>query len=161
MQKKFFTLKNSFCFVIIICFICGTLSAEITENFRNFLYSNGEFISKLAHPTNDYIESYVNSDDYLLITSKSNFTDSRQKLKIYISEDFQNFEIISDDSFILAFAALELIKDVFVDIIKDFREDTSHSEEQNQLALKFLNKIGEMDGQQLAYVIVLIKWIDY
>jgi hypothetical protein len=161
MKQKSVISKKAIYLFIVVCLLCGTLFAEITENFRNFLYSNGELISRLAHPTNEYIDAYVDSNDYLVIASKSVFTDSRQRLKIFISQDFKTFEVISDDSFVPAFAAIGLIKDLLIDIIKDFSEDSTHSEEQNQFVRTVLDKIDEMDGQQLAYVIVLLKWIDY
>jgi hypothetical protein len=120
--------------------ISNTIYGKITEKFRNFLYSNGALICGLAHPTNEYIDSYVNSEEILVITSRSVFTDSRQILKIYISEDFETFEVIRDDSFVPAFTVIEFLKDLLVDIIKDFIENSEDSDEKNKLARAILKK---------------------
>ena len=161
MNKKTLRTKTCLVFLVIFMIISTTIYGKITEKFRNFLYSNGALICGLAHPTNEYIDSYVNSEDILVITSRSVFTDSRQILKIYISEDFETFEVISDDSFVPAFTAIEFLKDLLVDIIKDFIENSEDSDEQNKLARAILKKIDDMDGKQLSYAIILLKWLDY
>jgi hypothetical protein len=161
MNKKTFRTKTCLVVLVIFIIISSTIYGKITEKFRNFLYSNGKLICGLAHPTSEYIDSYVNSEDILVITSRSIFTDSLQILKIYISEDFETFEVISDDSFVPAFTAIEFLKDLLVDIIKDFIENSEDSDEQNKLARAILKKIDDLDGKQLSYAIILLKWLDY
>jgi hypothetical protein len=161
MKKSCFFTRMLIYFLFIAIVLPGTLSAKITETFRNFLYSNAELVSRLAHPTNEYIDAYVDSADKLVIISKSIFTDSRQELKIYISEDFKTFEVISDDSFVPAFTAIELIKDLLIDIIKDIKAESSDSGEENKLIQAVLDKIDDLDGKQLSYVILFLRWMDY
>lgn len=160
MQKKLLSRKIILVFLICIVFTVAGMG-WISENFRSFLTSNGELISTLAHPTNEFVRSYMNSDDYLVIISKSSFTGSIQKLKIYIPESFDEFEVISDDSFVPAFMAIGFVKDILVDFIKDEEFDSDSSEGVNRLANAIFEKIDDMDGRQLSYCILLLRWVTF
>jgi len=162
-KKRELVLRKIKVAFFVLFFVAFTVFgfSELSENFKTFLDSNGELISTLAHPTNKFIRSYVNSDDYLVIISKSSFTDSIQELDIYISEDFSNFEVISDDSFIPAFTAIEIVKDLLVDVIKNIEEESDSSWQVKSFVKVVLEKIDDMDGRQLSYCILVIRWFNF
>jgi len=157
-MKKFVTILITSVFVLFV--LNGTL-CSLNERFRNFLYSNAKLINGLAHPTNEYVSSYIDDEDNLVIKNKCSLTDSYQVLKIYISPDLETFEVLRDDDFMSAFTATELLKDILIDIIKDIEKNSRDSDEENKVARAILEKIDDMDGKQLSHIIILLKWLDY
>jgi len=153
--------KKAFYAFILVFIISGTLNAGLSRKFKNFLYSNAELISRLAHPTNDYVSSYVDDDDNLVIKNKCSMTNDYQILKIYISSDLDTFKVLRDDDFMPAFAATELLKELVIDIIKEIEENSRDSKSENKFIRKVLDEADNMNGKQLAHVIVVLKWIDY
>lgn len=147
--------------IIFLWIITGFAFSEHSERLKNFLTSNGELISRLAHPTNDYIDCYVDSDDNLVISNKCSISDSYQVLKIYLSSDFETFRVVQDDDFMPAFTATEILKDLLTDLIRDYERNSRDSSDENKFIRSVLDKIDEMDGQQLTHVILIIRWLQY
>jgi len=155
-----FSKRKSLVFFAVMLMAIG-LSAEFSESFKRFLKSNAEMISMLAHPSNDYVRSYIDDYDNLVIINRCSFTDDTQVLKIYISSDLDSFDVIRDDDFFPAFAATEIMSDLLLEVVESIEEEISESEDANRLAKQIIEKADEMDGQQLTHAILMLKYIDY
>jgi hypothetical protein len=148
--------------VILLLVTCLSMPVQaLSERFEGFLIDSAEMICRFAHPTNSFVRSYINDYGTLVIVSRSSFSDSIQYLKIRISEDFDTFKVISDDSWVPAFAAVSIIKNFLVDLIRDISEDSSSSDSQRRVANVIFDKIEEMNGLELAYGVLIMKWLGY
>lgn len=134
--------------------INNPLSSSMSNFFKN---SGVATIAELAHPTNTYKSGYYNvySNKIWVKIYYDGYT-----TELEITRDgnfFTNIYVISDDDFITPFTGIELIKDVALDIIKD------NSDENNKSAFqKKINKtISEMNGKELACLILTLNWLDY
>lgn len=129
-----------------------------SSTISDFLKNKGvEVLAGLAHPSNTYKSGSYNvySDKVCVKIYYDGYT-----TELDIKRDgnfFTGINVISDDDFITPFAGIELLKDIALDIVKD------NSDEQNKSAFqkKINKKISEMNGKDLACLILSLNWLDY
>jgi hypothetical protein len=115
-------------------------------------------LAGLAHPTNTYNSGKYKINDYtigVLIIYDENYVTELELTKE--GSFFTNIRVVKDNDWVSPFAGIELIKDAALDYINS----NSDKEHQSLFEKKINKTISEMDGRDLACLILSLKWLNY
>jgi hypothetical protein len=141
----------------ILPFLFWALDAG-AQSLSSFFHQEGcELVAALAHPSNTYRYAkyevraqeiwvdiyYEEYNTELKIKRKGNF--------------FSGIEVVYDDDWVNPFAATGIIKDMVWDFIND-SSDRERKENFEQLMGK---KVAQMNGKELASLILTLAWLAY
>ena len=144
-------------FIAVLIFLIIT-SSGFAQKMSTFFKEKGvETLASLAHPTNTYKSGeYKVSDNKVWIKIYYDGFTTELELK-RLDNLFTDITIVSDDDFISPFIGVELIKDIAYKAIKDDTDKKNKS-----LFEEAINKtIENMDGEDLACLVLTLDWLEY
>lgn len=147
-QKKKYFIP----FWFLLSFIFHSVNAQ---NLEHYFKSKGvESVARLAHPTNNFqTGSYKIYDNFILVDIK--YVNYTTRLKINKTGNFlTEIQVIEDNDMVSPFLAIELIKDIYTNTVRDERVG-----ENIILRLEdvFNKGISDLSGSELACVILTLE----
>lgn len=144
---------------LLILFVFLTIANySFTQTMSDFFkYKGVETLVEMAHPTNTYKSGeYKVSDNKVWIKIYYDGFTTELELK-RLDNLFIDITIISDDDYISPFIGVELIKDIAYKAIKNDADKKNKS-----LFEEAIKKtIENMDGEDLACLVITLNWLDY
>lgn len=150
-------MKNFVMSFVLVFAVVGTVESQSLRNF--FDESTRQVISEMVYPTATYSSSSIISSDHQTVRVRVNYTegwwailDIRHNGRI-----FDHIRVVDYSGFLgwPPFASLEIIKDLTMDFIN------SGSEEQSQFERELNKRLYQMDGREMACLVLTLRWWNY
>ncbi len=148
--------------LLAVLFTLSFLNKSISQSLEQFVKNEGaETLARLAHPTGTYKQGFYKMENDGVII-EVHYTDGvKTRVKLTQAKGwFTGVEVLHDSDFFPPFLAVELIKNVLLELSKEMDEGQAYRIQSSYE--KWLDKrLYEFSGKDITLLVMTLGWADY